>query len=300
MSGHMLYIRALSPIHSGTGQSTGVIDLPVAREKITNWPYLPGSSLKGVLRDACDVDVPAYNKDDPPDFYRVFGPKTDNASDRAGALTFCDAHLLCLPVRSFYGTFAWITCPLALDRWREDATAAGVTINGTPPGPPAADRILVTDTSKLAGNGATVYLEDLDLPRDDDDERRDLTRAVAQRIAAAVFDDPAWQTNFRERFGIVGDDLFTALTESGTEVNARIRLSETEKTVAQGGLWYEEAVPAQAIFAAPVLAEDRLLNGTDPWAIITPRLDDPRQIGGNASVGRGLAWLRLSPNGGQA
>ena len=47
----LLFLRALSPLHAGTGQGIGAIDLPIAREKATGIPYLPGSSLKGVLRD---------------------------------------------------------------------------------------------------------------------------------------------------------------------------------------------------------------------------------------------------------
>ncbi|WNZ62075.1 type III-B CRISPR module-associated Cmr3 family protein [Myxococcus sp. MxC21-1] len=44
-------LHALSPLHVGTGQSVGVIDLPLARLKATGIPFVPGSSLKGVLRE---------------------------------------------------------------------------------------------------------------------------------------------------------------------------------------------------------------------------------------------------------
>lgn len=48
----LYFIHVLSPLHAGTGQGTGVIDLPIAREKATGIPYLPGSSVKGTLRDS--------------------------------------------------------------------------------------------------------------------------------------------------------------------------------------------------------------------------------------------------------
>ncbi|NTV66007.1 MAG: type III-B CRISPR module RAMP protein Cmr4, partial [Oscillochloris sp.] len=35
MTTHMLFTHALSPLHPGTGQGVGVIDLPIAREKAT-------------------------------------------------------------------------------------------------------------------------------------------------------------------------------------------------------------------------------------------------------------------------
>ena len=46
----LTFIHALSPLHAGTGQGVGVIDLPIAREKATNLPFLPGSTLKGCCR----------------------------------------------------------------------------------------------------------------------------------------------------------------------------------------------------------------------------------------------------------
>ena len=52
----LLFIQALSPIHAGTGQGVGVIDNPIAREKSTDIPFIPGTTIKGVLRDACEDD----------------------------------------------------------------------------------------------------------------------------------------------------------------------------------------------------------------------------------------------------
>src|SRR4051812_41181475 len=120
----MLYFHALSPIHTGVGQSSGVIDLPVVREKHTGYPYLPGSTLKGVLRDAAR---PPEKDPSEPVFWKAFGPETTNASDNPGALQFTDGRLLAMPVRSLYGTFAWVTCLEALMRWQRDYTAAGLT-----------------------------------------------------------------------------------------------------------------------------------------------------------------------------
>ena len=53
METRLLFVHALAPLHPGTGQGTGVIDLPIAREKSTGIPYTSWISLKGTLRDAC-------------------------------------------------------------------------------------------------------------------------------------------------------------------------------------------------------------------------------------------------------
>ena len=102
-------LHALSPIHAGTGHAVDVIDLPIARQRATGIPFVPGPSIKGVLRES-------HRTTDPADTWRaIFGPDTANASDHAGALVVGDALLLALPVRSFKGTFAWVTSPLQAD-----------------------------------------------------------------------------------------------------------------------------------------------------------------------------------------
>ena len=72
MNARLTFIQALSSLHPGTGQGAGVIDLPVAREAATGIPYLPGSSLKGVLRDQCGDDAQCE---------QLFGPKSDSITN---------------------------------------------------------------------------------------------------------------------------------------------------------------------------------------------------------------------------
>lgn len=293
MSGRMLFTRALSPIHTGTGQTTGVIDLPVARERVTNWPYLPGSTIKGVLRDACDPNLQYDDSTKNHPFFRAFGPETDHASDFGGALAICDGHLLCFPVRSFHGTFAWLTCPLALARWQDDAQAVGINLQLPQGLVSQPQEALVAQKSVLHGGGQTIYLEEFDVASKV--PAGDPVGQLARLIGQAVFPAGAWRTRFEERLAVLPDDLFTGLSETATEITARIRLSDQSKTVDQGGLWYEEAVPSQAIFAGPVLIENRLArlaNGLI-WPLIENAINQPLQIGGHASVGRGLVFLQL-------
>jgi CRISPR-associated protein Cmr4 len=51
MNGMILGLLAETAIHPGAGQSEGPIDLPVARERPTNYPFVPGSGVKGAMRD---------------------------------------------------------------------------------------------------------------------------------------------------------------------------------------------------------------------------------------------------------
>ena len=51
MNTRIFHLHALSALHVGTGQGIGAVDLPIARSRATNLPLVPGSALKGVLRD---------------------------------------------------------------------------------------------------------------------------------------------------------------------------------------------------------------------------------------------------------
>ncbi|MGI8643352.1 MAG: type III-B CRISPR module RAMP protein Cmr4 [Thermomicrobiales bacterium] len=291
MEARMLYVHALSPIHVGIGQGAGVIDLPVIREAVTGWPYLPGSGIKGVLRDACAN--PGMNDGI---ISEIFGPDTNNASDHAGGAIFTDLRLLCLPVRSYKGGFAWISSPLALSRWARDCAAAEVTIS-TDVDPIADCQIVLTsETKDKIGTGNDVRLEDLKLTAAV--PGGDTVRKIAEKIAAACFpNDQTWQPFFTTHFGIVSDTTFSFLTRTATEITARNRIDPERKIVADGALWWEEAVPAESIFAGQLIATKRgsdKLGGADVLAAeVAKALEKPVQIGGNATVGRGLANVRL-------
>lgn len=284
MTSRMMWLHALSPVHIGAGDSVDVIDLPVIREKVTNWPYLPASSIKGVLRDGCGQ----AGKGDL--FWQAFGPETADADKNAGSLWFADARLFCFPVRSLAGTFAWVTCPLALRRLKRDAEAAGLKALPDAGVTPPANGILLASKATQLMDGNKTYLEDLDLTASVNTSLDLLAKAIAE----AVFDDTDWQAEFQARFGLIPDDLFTFLTETCTDVSAHIKIQEETKSVQQGALWYEESVPAEAIFTMPLVSAPRWAKGEDALKnLITPAVASPLQIGGKASVGRGVLQARL-------
>jgi CRISPR-associated protein Cmr4 len=48
---HLLTFYTRTPLHVGSGTSVDVVDLPIMRERITGFPVIPSTSLKGVLRE---------------------------------------------------------------------------------------------------------------------------------------------------------------------------------------------------------------------------------------------------------
>lgn len=289
------WLHTLSPTHAGIGRGVGYIDLPIDRDGVTNWPIIRGSGFKGVWRDWA---VQKKNENNEGVFSSkqidlAFGrADKDGESANSGALIPTDAKLVCLPVRSFRGTFAWAASPLCLQMLRRTLSLAGLT--GVPAAPASLDegKAHHTTTSVLA-EGNSIYLEDLDFAA----QRCDTATAWATLIAENVFsDDPAWREQFKKRFVVLPDSAFDFLCETGTEVHTRVRIDDDLKTVAKGALWTEESLPAETILMGLIQC-DRVFgrNGEDitppglldRFAPIKPERPLTLQIGGKATVGRG-------------
>ncbi|MFM7203046.1 MAG: type III-B CRISPR module RAMP protein Cmr4 [Myxococcota bacterium] len=317
METKLLLVHALSPLHAGIGQGMGVIDLPIAREKGTHFPYLPGSSLKGVLREACNAELKSENKPDEKEprsseiTKSLFGPESQEAHEHAGALVFSDQRLLLFPVRALQGVFAWVTCPLVLERFARDlgelkAGAESLKSLQVPKVVSSEHLLIATDT--VLRHKDNVYLEDLDLKvQAEPDSKTNSVNRWADALGPMLFPEgshkaSAWQTQLRQRLCVVHDDVFAFLVETATEINARIRLEPKTKTVAKGGLWYEENLPAETVLSGFVtfLPNDKTLRQdktkmsvADAWGYLGKLTLSPRQLGGKATVGRGLCHLRF-------
>ena len=106
--------------------------------------------------------------------------------------------------------------------------------------------------------------------------------------------DGYWQSALRGRLCIVHDDVLSFLLETATEITARIRLEDDKKTVAQGALWYEEALPAETILSGLVVAAEVKSKKDEIFKTIEKLTQTPLQVGGKATVGRGLCRVRLA------
>lgn len=286
MSTRMFWIHALTPLHVGTGQGVGFIDLPIMREKTTNWPLVPGSALKGVLADHHEATQEARKNDK---LLRIaFGAGGEDHSS-SGALVFTDARIICLPVRSLYGTFAWVTSPLALNRLNRDLASAGRASELALPEIPEGKSLLVPNlnASALTDPNKKVFFEDLDFDAAEDREAHKWAEAIAGKV---FHGNSPWKVEFHKRFAVLPDDSFDFLCEIGTEVNARVRIHEESKTVAPGALWYEEALPAESILAGIVWCDWVPKNGDVTREELMARFcsgENLLQIGGKATTGKG-------------
>ncbi|MCF6192456.1 MAG: type III-B CRISPR module RAMP protein Cmr4, partial [Candidatus Hydrothermae bacterium] len=279
MQAKLVILHALSPLHAGTGQGVGAIDLPIAREKGTGIPIVPGSSLKGVLRDVC-----AAGEKNNDTCTRIFGPETANASDHAGALVLTDLRLVALPVRSLAGVFAWVSSPFLLRRLRRDTRIAGQPDIPAVPAVPGDEKALTANTSEILADDTYLVLEDVELTAE-----KGLAGAWAEWLGVRLFEDAEWRQVFNSRFCIVHDHVMSYLLDIGTEVTARIRIDSEKKTVHSGALWYEEALPAESILAGLVMAQKNgKAESEEVFQVVSKLVESPLQVGGNATWGRGL------------
>lgn len=290
MQAQLFHLHALSALHCGTGQSVGVVDLPIARARATQLPIVPGSSLRGVLRQA-------VTRSDKAAALSLFGPESISGNDEAfaGALAVGDAHLLLLPVRSLAGVVCFATSPFILRRYQQDVQRAGV--QAVPALPPA----LGANTAQVAQGSVNVLktmlvLEDVDLPAQTVGGATAWAEFIAQRIYP---DDKTAHADLCSRFAILPDDIFNFLAETATEIRTRIAIDAETGTVKRGALWYEENLPAESVlWGIYALAESR--NGRDARQSLElaqklPSTGSLLQLGGKAGVGRGL--VRYLPQG---
>ena len=294
----LTFVHALSPLHAGTGQGVGVIDLPVAREKATNLPFLPGSTLKGSLRDEAALNHFIANGSQDNDDARkaakdstddLFGNRNNGTAD-SGAVIFTDQKLLCLPVRSLFGTFAWVTSPFILERFNRDCESIGNEIKFHIPKIETEKCAIYHGSSKLQPKQSKVILEDLDL---DVDDKAD-AKLVAEKLGEAVFaGKPEWQTLFNERFCIVSDDVMNFLAETATEVSARNVLNENKTSK---NLWYEESLPTETILSGLLVVANKRKIDENLIDQVRGLVEKPIQLGGKMTVGRGLCRVTIAAN----
>lgn len=274
-------LHALSALHVGTGQSVGTVDLPIARARASNLPLVPGSALKGVLRDTLTLESK--------DIKTLFGPES-NAMDNAhtGAIAVGDANLLILPIRSFAGTVAFATCPFILKQYQRD-TKNTLAI------PNLSKEIAGVKPQSVLLLGNKIALEDLDLNASTPKEVESWANALAKALYPT---DEVWQKEFSDRFVILPDDIFSFLAETATEIRMRISIDRSTRIVKKGALWSEENLPAESVLWGVIgisKSRDATNDKSDEeLSKLLPTGETHLQIGGKHTVGRGLCRLVLA------
>ena len=278
------------------------MDLPIQRERHTSWPKIEGSSLKGSIREA--FEAKGINKED---INLVFGP--EDGELHAGAITFTDARILVFPVRTLKGIFAWITCPLVLERFREDMEIVGIKINES------FGRIkekTVPNVTNIVVSGK-VILDEYCFELEQDENTTKLAEWFSKNISLPDY----WKEKLKKDLVILPNEDFNDFVNMSTEIIARTKIDSKTGTVVPGALWYEEYLPTDTILYALALASPIMIKDEQKkrgFRIKESELNEGEnkpdkeaekvleffkkvptiiQIGGNQTVGKGIVRLSL-------
>lgn len=274
MNTKLMTIFTRTPLHVGCGSSVGAVDQPVARERHTRFPIIPGSAIKGVLADLwldrSDIDHPKRDGEGT----KLLGAESDDAA-HAGSLLIGEGKLLAFPVRSAKHCFAWITCPIVLKRFAADRNSPAATFDlGN-------DAALAPEKLRIDGN---VIFEEYPLPS---------TQTVPQDIIdelAKLSDEPTWKDEVKDRLAIVSDELFAYFAENACEIANHNRINDRTGVVADKALFSQENVPSETMFYA-------VINSREPEDIckLEAKLQSEKQllqIG--ADMTTGLGWCSVA------
>lgn len=287
----MISFYAISPVHAGSGSSTGAVDNPIQRERHTNWPMIQASAVKGAMRSHFrrffDIDKTEeqykgdMNKSDIINY--IFGSDEQDGWSKdkdsvPGALSVSDAKIFAMPVRSNVAPFVWVISPAVLKRLRRDLSFLG--IKGDVP-----IEDVQGENAKIVGDWefeGKVILEDA---------------VVTVEKGSDKLNSNFIKDNFPEvdKLLLISDEMFKYVVDNCTEIQTQIKIDEEKGTAKEGALRYEELLPADTVLYSIVYfsktAEDKL-NPEGVYNNIKLAIKDFLQIGGDETLGRGICKVR--------
>jgi len=313
----LFFIIAETPLHPGSGgEISGLVDLPIQRERYTNFPKIEASGLKGCIREAfsssnkqISLNNSQVNVSDKDIISLVFGPE-DTEEAHAGALSFTDARILLFPVKSLKGVFAWISCPMVLERFKEDLKLINQTIKD----PFNIDFSTLVNTLPQQTNiciESKVVLEEYTFEAKENESTSDIAKYFAQKIFPQQQNDiyKFWREKLEKDLVILSNDDFEQFVTSSTEVITRTKINDKTGTVESGALWTEEYLPQDTILYSIAMASPVRVKEDDEKGIFRADTPDKEaekvikffesgipeiiQIGGNQTLGKGIVRIQI-------
>lgn len=342
---NIMFFYSETSLHVGSGTSLGAFDLPVQREKYTNYPNAFGSGVKGAIREwfevtnlfnrlksidvakaheilyklKMDEQLNGYEKGitdiidlEKEKIKKVFGPEDEKGSEHAAAMSVTEARLLLFPVRSMVGTFAYVTCPFVLNRFKRDLAAIEKTFDPNIPLPNRLEAIITRkddmlctkDSNLKVGSTGKIILEEYAFTFSSEATRN--CNKIASWISTNAIplgdEYNFWREKVKESLLLINDNDFKTLVEHSTEIQTRVKLGEGKITTGKGGnLFTEENVPCDTLFYSTLMTsipntvntDDGLNTPTEIMKYLTALNNKRMQIGGDETIGKGIAKARF-------
>ena len=286
-----LFLYAVSPVHMGAGQAVDVIDNPIQRERHTQHPCFSGSGIKGAVRHGYEALGGAQQ-----DIDGLLGPESGSADLHAGAISFGDAQLVALPVRSLKGGYVYATCPQALARAQRllqlTAVHAAWAIAQVKDG-----AALFCNPDLLSGD--KLHLEAFEYAAKASNELAQIAADLAHRALPDGDSHQFFRDKLEHDLVLLSDTDFGYFAKNAMLVEPHVRINEITGTADAGGLFYTENLPPESLLIAPLLASktrkrEGNLEADEVFSKIRPVIDGKLlQIGGDATTGRGLVIAKV-------
>ena len=290
---------AVSPIHAGSGASTSAVDLPIQRERHTNWPHIQASGVKGAFRAHFRDFVDKNNNKQLINL--VFGSDEQDEWDKKidnlpGAMSVSDARLLAFPMRSNIAPFVWVTCPSILKRLKTDLEY----IN-------SGEKMTISEHDIQEGNAVSLGSDNI--------FGQVVLEDAVVNVTEEIEDDFFKNTFFElKRLVLISDEMFDYAVSYCTEIQTNIKINSKTGTAEDGALRYQEFLPADSVLYSIVhysgrnLGEIKNDDKQNPLAdlvkdmnaeVIKNHVEDTVkdfiQIGGDETLGKGicrLEWIK--------
>ena len=275
----IMSLYAISPVHAGTGASMGVVDLPIQRERHTNWPHIQASGVKGAMRHHFDkFKHDNIKEQDQIETItdKIFGTENFEGDSLPGAIAVSDAKLLAFPVRSSKKPFVWVTCPSVLKRLERDLKLTGITPVHEYQEPEKEEAYVIN--GDLTGK---VLLEDYEI------EVNDNKAASINSVAGKLFSKA-------ETLLLVNDSVYDYAVSNCIEVQTQIKIDSETGVTKDGSLRYQEVLPSDSLMYV-VLFYGKTRDSDSPLEsdmlikyLKEDVIKNHIQIGGDETLGRGL------------
>lgn len=297
-----LFIYTETSLHAGVGSTVSVVDLPIQRERTTQFPMVQGSGIKGALRSQVQDGIEAR------DAYinLIFGGEEVDPRDGekkvnfAGGIAVGDARVVLFPVRSLADVFAYVTCPAVLARVSRDVTGFP-KLNEKP----TAETALVTTRHRSSVTvSGRVVLEEFSFTARESASADEIATWLANNALPAGEEYNYWREKLQTSLVILTDDAFRDFVLNSTEIVTRVRLDSATKTVMPGALWTQEMLPSDTLLMSAVVARSprsQMVSADGKpftphdvigWVHSANVIPTRIQLGGDETTGQGFVALR--------
>ncbi|MBE9242217.1 type III-B CRISPR module RAMP protein Cmr4 [Synechocystis salina] len=278
---HLGYLYSLSPIHCGGEGDLGNV-LDIVREAHTDFPYIPGSSLRGSLRnDLANLDQSVANT--------WFGKELDSAGQMGvHQVWFGDARLLWIPMRTLSlagqgNIFTWVSCHSLI---RDHANLVNLDC------PEFSNQAVGIRAGNYSVADAQINVLAMS------DEQKAICSLVSnfpQQLQSTV------ETNWSNNRIVLCDSDFYTLMEHSLWTQIRNKIQDGDGINPEGAaevFWTDICIPRDTIFYFPwgynILTNSSLTK--EDHTILISILQGLIQVGGQANVGRGWvkSWINNS------